>query len=35
VQAASALANVQNAVVFQHAPMSYYTGELDPQHLSL
>jgi outer membrane protein len=35
VQAASALVNARYNLVFQRALMSYYTGELDPQHITL
>jgi len=35
VQAASALVNARYNLVFQQALMSYYTGELDPQHVTL
>ena len=35
VQASSALVNARYALVFQQALMRYYTGELDPQRVSL
>ena len=35
VQAASAEITARYAVVFQAALMSYYTGELDPNHLTM
>ena len=35
VQAASALVNARYTLVFQQSLMSYYTGELDPQRITL
>jgi outer membrane protein len=35
VQAASAAATARNNLVLQEAMMSYYTGQLDPAHVSL
>jgi hypothetical protein len=35
VQAASAEINARYALVFQQALMGYYTGDLDPAHVTL